>query len=80
MAAAETPFMDYWASTVHPAIKDDFERLLGTTPKRIAEKKAKAEKIKKESSLREDHLGLRRGEGEGRTQECVYELGVDGTR
>ena len=46
MAAAETPFKDYWASTIHPAIKDDFVRLLRTTPKRIAEKeRAKAEKI-----------------------------------
>ena len=45
MAAAEAPFKDYWASTVHPAIKDDFQRLLRTTPKRMAEKeKAKAEK------------------------------------
>jgi hypothetical protein len=54
MAAAETPFMDYWASTVHPAIKDDFERLLGTTPKRIGEKKAKAEKSKKEKKEKAD--------------------------
>ena len=49
MQAAENPFKDYWASTVHPAIKDDFERLLKTTPKRIASKhKQKAEKEKKE--------------------------------
>ena len=49
MQAAENPFKDYWASTVHPAIKDDFERLLKTTPKRVASKhKQKAEKEKKE--------------------------------
>jgi hypothetical protein len=45
MAAAETPFKDYWASTVHPAIDKDFQRLLRTTPKRMAEKeKAKTDK------------------------------------
>ena len=45
MAAAETPFKDFWASTVHPAIKGDFQRLLRTTPKHIADKEnAKAEK------------------------------------
>ena len=53
MQAAEKPFKDYWASTVHPAIKDDFERLLQTTPKRIAEKqqkqKEKAEKEKEKA-------------------------------
>ena len=38
MAAAETPFKDFWTSTVHPFIKDDYERLLHTTPNRIAEK------------------------------------------
>ena len=50
MQAAEKPFKEYWASTVHPAIESDFERLLKTTPKRIAEKhqKHKAEKEKKE--------------------------------
>ena len=47
MAAAETPFMDYWTSTVHPVIKEDFERLLATTPKRIADKKAKTDKKEK---------------------------------
>ena len=45
MQGAEQPFKAYWASTVHPAIKDDFERLLHTTPTRIAEReKAKKEK------------------------------------
>ena len=48
MAAFAAPFKDYWASTVHPAIKDDFQRLLRTTPMRMAEKeKAKAEKKEK---------------------------------
>ena len=36
MEGAEQSFKDYWASTIHPAIKDDFERLLNTTPTRIA--------------------------------------------
>ena len=56
MAAAETPFKDYWASTVHHAIKDDYERLLRTTPKRIAGKeKAKAvKKEKKKGKTEED--------------------------
>ena len=39
----ETQFKDYWASAVYPAIQADFERLLQTTPKRIAEKRAKEE-------------------------------------
>ena len=48
MADAEQAFKDYWASTVHPFIKDDFERLLSTTPRRIAEKeKSEKEKPKK---------------------------------
>ena len=55
MAAAKSPFKDYWASTVHRAIKDDYERLLGTTPKRIAEKeKAKAGKKEKKKGKREE--------------------------
>ena len=45
MAGAEQLFKAYWASTVHPFIKDDFERLLSTTPRRIAEKE-KAETVK----------------------------------
>ena len=48
MAQSEMPYMDYWANTMYPVIKADFERLLHTTPKRIADKKTKAEKIKKE--------------------------------
>ena len=41
MADAEQAFKAYWASTVHPFISDDFERLLSTTPQRIADKKNK---------------------------------------
>ena len=48
MADAEQAFKVYWASTVHPFINDDFERLLSTTPRRIAEKeKSEKEKPKK---------------------------------
>ena len=53
MANSEMLFVDYWANTIHPAIKGDFERLLHTTPKRIADKKTKAEKIKKEKKEKE---------------------------
>ena len=50
MQAADTPFKDYWASTVHPAIKDDIKRLLETTPTRMSEKQAEmAEKRKEEA-------------------------------
>ena len=56
MLAAETPFVDCWASTVYPAIKGDFDRLLKTTPNRIARKlqKQKAEKSeeKREAATR----------------------------
>ena len=45
---AEKPFKDYWANTAHPAIKNDFDRLLQTTPKRIAEKQQKQKVEKKE--------------------------------
>ena len=50
MKPAEKPLKEFCASTVYPAIKGDFERLLKTTPKRIAERgeKEKAEKDKKE--------------------------------
>ena len=47
--SAEQPFFkEYWTSTIHPAIKDDYERLLVTTPKRIAEKEKKEKEKKKE--------------------------------
>ena len=49
MDGAEQPFKAYWSSRVFPAIKDDFERLFATTPKRIAGREAKKEKkVKKE--------------------------------
>ncbi len=56
MLAAETPFVDCWASTVYPAIKGDFDRLLKTTPKRIARKlqkqKAKKDEKKRKAATR----------------------------
>ena len=56
MHGAAQPFKTYWASTVHPAIKDDFERLLKTPPTRItdrvAEKKAKKGKMEESESSR----------------------------
>ena len=60
MQAAEKPFKEYWASTVYPAIKDDYERLLQTTPKRIAEKhqKEKAEKAEKEKEKADPALPI----------------------
>ena len=57
MQAAENPFKDYWASTVHPAIKDDFERLLQTTPKRIAEKHQKQKEEKAEKKEKKEKAG-----------------------
>ena len=52
MHGAAQPFKAYWASTVHPAIKDDFAKLLNTTPTRITEreKAKKTRKGKKEES------------------------------
>ena len=38
MHASDKPFKQFWATKVYPVIKDDFERLQQTTPKRIAEK------------------------------------------
>ena len=57
--AAEKPFLEYWTSTVYPLIKDEYERLLNTTPTRITErhrerKEKKAEKEKKEKKTAED--------------------------
>ena len=56
MQASDKPFKEYWASVVHPAIKDDFERLLQTTPNRIAERQDKAEKAekKKEKNMKKE--------------------------
>ena len=49
MAGAEQTFKAYWASTIYPTIKDDFERLLSTTPTRIATRETKkANKEKKD--------------------------------
>ena len=50
MQEAERPFKAYWASTVHPAIKDDFERLRDATPTRIVER----EKAKKENQGKQE--------------------------
>ncbi len=52
MLAAETPFVDCWASTVYPAIKGDFDRLLKTTPKRIARKLQKQKAKKDEKKMK----------------------------
>ena len=46
MTDHEKQFSDHWVARIWPTIKDDFERLLKTTPKRIAER---AEKDKKEA-------------------------------
>ena len=46
MTDHEKQFSDHWAARIWPVIKDDFERLLKTTPKRLAER---AEKDKKEA-------------------------------
>jgi len=56
MDGAEQSFKAYWASTVHPAIKDDFERLLSTTPRRIAEREAKKEKKGKKEEGETDRV------------------------
>ena len=45
---SEQPFKDYWASTIYPKVKEDYERLMLTTPIRIAER----EKAKKRRSAR----------------------------
>ena len=52
MTMTETPFSDYWSSTIFPAIKLDYERLLQQTPSRIAERheKLKAEKKDKDKA------------------------------
>ena len=93
MQKSEQPFKEYWTQTIWPALQTDYARLLKTTPKRIAERveKDRAEKNKKdkepegktarrkekESSSGEARKGHRGGEGEGRAQECLHELGVD---
>ena len=46
-AAAGTSFKYFWSSTVFPVIKDDFERLLRTTPTRIQERSKKEPKDSK---------------------------------
>ena len=46
MAAAEAPFAEFWFATVYPAIQESHQKLLTTTPTRIAEK-AKEKKEKK---------------------------------
>ena len=45
----ETPFSDYWSSTILPAIKLDYERLLQQTPSRIAERHAKLKAEKEDN-------------------------------
>ena len=51
MTDFEQPFREFWASTVYPRIAPDYERLLNTTPTRIAEKQA--EKQQKEAEKKE---------------------------
>ena len=48
MKTAEKPFKDYRANTVFPTIKSDLDRLLQTTPNRIAEKQEKQKAERKE--------------------------------
>ena len=52
MTTTETPFSDYWSSTIFPGIKLDYDRLLQQTPSRIAERheKLKAEKKDKDKA------------------------------
>ena len=60
--SAEQPFFkDYWISTIHLAIKDDYERLLLTTPKRIAEKEKKEKGKKKEKKKKEKKTKKKKG-------------------
>ena len=54
MLATDKPFKDYWASTVHPGIKDDFERLLNTTPTRIAARHHQKEVEKEKKGEKEE--------------------------
>ena len=50
MQSSEQPFKEYWTKTIWPALQTDYERLVKTTPKRIAERveKDRAEKNKKD--------------------------------
>ena len=61
MHASDKPFKRYWATTIYPVIKDDFERLLHTTPKRIAETHEretaeKAEKAERKNETAEKNI------------------------
>ena len=51
MTDFEQPFREFWTSTVFPRISPDYERLLNTTPTRIAEKQA--EKQQKEAEKKD---------------------------
>ena len=50
MQSSEQQFKEYWTKTIWPALQNDYERLVKTTPKRIAERveKDRAEKNKKD--------------------------------
>ena len=48
----EQPFREFWATTLYPRIQPDYERLLKTTPTRIAEKQA--EKQQKEAEKKDN--------------------------
>ena len=54
---SEQPFKDYWASTIYPMIKEDYERLMRTRPIRMAEKeKAKKDKKRKREDKEDDEI------------------------
>ena len=85
MQFADKPFKDYWTSTLYPAIKGDYERLLKTTPTRIGERaeKEKADKDKKDKAQPKEEQQKKKKDKEkdpvqeklGKTLEDVKEKG-----
>ena len=85
MQVADKPFKDYWTSTLYPAIKSDYERLLKTAPTRIGERaeKEKADKDKKDKAQPKEEQQKKKKDKEkdpvqeklGKTLEEVKEKG-----
>ena len=59
MQSSEQQFKEYWTKTIWPALQTDYERLVKTTPKRIAER------VEKEKEEGGQETGGQEKEGQG---------------
>ena len=78
MTDFEQPFREFWATTLYPRIAADYERLLKTTPTRIAEKQAeKQQKEAKKKEKKEKRQNKKKEEKQEEEEEAEKEEDAD---